>query len=258
MFLMFPVIQGREAGWPIGTIALLVAAIPLLWAFVLVERRRDRRDGSALVPPALLRQRSFVIGLVVLLIVFSTLASLFLVLNYTLLTGYGWSPMRTALTGLGFPVGIFLTTGVAQRFATTHGRTLIQMGLTVMVAGMVLLILMFTGEGMAVTIWQLAAPILVMGLGMGLCVSIVTAVVLADVPPHNAGAGSGVTNAVLQLGAAVGVAIVGAIFFSLLESQDFPDAAGTALWYSAVIIALAALLTPFLPAAARVPQGAEA
>ncbi|MET8040390.1 MFS transporter [Micromonospora sp. NPDC005215] len=256
--LMFPVIQGREAGWPIGMIVLLVAAAPLLWAFGVVERRRDSRDGSALVPPDLLRQRSFVVGLIVLLVVFSTLASLFLVLNYTLLTGYGWSPIRTALTGIGFPVGIFLTTGVAQRFATTHGRRLIQIGLTVMAIGMVLLILMFTSEGMTVTYWQLAAPILVMGLGMGLCVSIVTTVVLADVAPRNAGAGSGVTNAVLQLGAAVGVAIVGAVFFSLLESRDFPDAAGTALWYNAAVIALAVLLTPFLPAAARAPQEAEA
>ncbi|MFF0154443.1 MFS transporter [Micromonospora sp. NPDC005203] len=256
--LMFPVIQGREAGWPNGMIVLLVAAVPLLWAFAVVQRRRDSRDGSALVPPDLMRQRSFAVGLIVLLIVFSALASLFLVLNYTLLTGYGWSPMRTALTGLGFPVGIFLTTGVAQRFATTQGRRLIQIGLTVMAAGMVLLILTFTREGMTVTFWQLAAPILVMGLGMGLCVSIVTTVVLADVPPRSAGAGSGVTNAVLQLGAAVGVAIVGAIFFALLESRNFPDAAGTALSYNAAVIGLAVLLTPLLPAAARAQQAAEA
>jgi MFS family permease len=106
--LMFPVIQGRETGWPIGMIVLLIAAGPLLWAFGMVERRRDRRDGSALVPPGLLGQRSFVVGLIVLLIVFSTLASLFLVLNYTLLTGYGWSPLRTALTGIGFPVGVLV------------------------------------------------------------------------------------------------------------------------------------------------------
>lgn len=252
--LMFPVIQGREAGWPIWMIVLLIAAAPLLWAFVVVQRRRDRRDGSALVPPDLLRQRSFVVGLVVLLIVFSALASLFLVLNYTLLTGYGWSPIRTALTGLGFPVGIFLTTGVAQRFAVTQGRRLIQVGLTVMAVGMVLVVSVFLSQGMSITFWQLAAPILVMGLGMGLCVSIVTTVVLADVPARSAGAGSGVTNAVLQLGAAAGVAIVGAIFFSLLSSRDFAAAAGSTLWYNAGVLVLAVLLTPFLPRAAQSPK----
>jgi len=256
--LMFPVIQGREAGWPIWMIVLLIAAVPLLWAFGVVEQRRDRRDSSALVPPDLLRQRSFVVGLVVLLIVFSALASLFLVLNYTLLTGYGWSPMRTALTGLGFPVGIFLTTGVAQRFAVTQGRRLIQIGLTVMAAGMVLLIWAFLSRGMEATVWLLAAPILVMGLGMGLCVSIVTTVVLADVPARSAGAGSGVTNAVLQLGAAVGIAIVGAIYFSLLTSDNVADTAASTLWYNAAVLILAVLLTPFLPRAARSPEDGAA
>jgi EmrB/QacA subfamily drug resistance transporter len=256
--LMFPVIQGREAGRPIVMIVLLVTAVPLLWAFGVVERRRDHRDGSALVPPDLLRQRSFVVGLVVLLIVFSALASLFLVLNYTLLTGYGWSPIRTALTGLGFPLGVVLTTGVAQRFALTQGRRLIRIGLTVMAAGMVLLIGIFQSRGMDATAWLLAAPILVMGLGMGLCVSIVTTVVLAEVPPRNAGAGSGVTNAVLQLGAAVGIAIVGAIYFSLLNSGDVADAAGSTLWYNAAVLILAVLLTRFLPRAARSPENGAA
>jgi MFS family permease len=197
----------------------------------------------------------------VLLVVFSGLASLFLVLNYALLVGFGWSPMRTALTGLGFPVGIFLTTGVAQRFATTQGRKLIQIGLSVLTAGMVLLIVIFSAAGTDVSFWQLALPILVMGLGMGLCVSILTTVVLAAVPDRSAGAGSGVTNAVLQFGAAAGVAVVGTLMFALATdagsadpdavARSFADAATKALWYNAAVFLLAALLTPLLPRAAR-------
>lgn len=262
--LMYPLIQGREEGWPVWMFVILVAAVPLLLLFYQSQRRRDRLDGSALVPPDLLRHRSFVVGLIVLLVLFSGLASLFLVLNYALLVGFGWSPMRTALTGLGFPVGIFLTTGVAQRFATTHGRRLIQVGLSVLTAGMVLLILIFSAAGTSVSFWQLALPILVMGLGMGLCVSILTTVVLAAVPDRSAGAGSGVTNAVLQFGAAVGVAVVGTLLFALTNestgdpaaaARSFADAATKALWYNAAVFLLAALLTPLLPRAARDPGG---
>jgi hypothetical protein len=65
---------------------------------------------------------------------------------------------------------------------------------------------------------------------------------------------AGVTNAVLQLGAAAGVAIVGAIFFSLLSSRDFAAAAGSTLWYNAGVLVLAVLLTPFLPRAAQSPK----
>lgn len=217
--LMYPVVQGREAGWPAWMIVVLITSVPLLVLFAVLQRRRDRADGSALVPPELFRYRSFAIGLVSLLIMFSGLASLFLVLTYDLQIGLGWSPLLTALTGLGWPVGIMLTSGIAQQKAATHGRRLIATGLIVMVAGMVVLIMLLDAAGPDVTFWHVALPVLGMGIGMGLCVSILTNVVLADVPLHSAGAGSGVTNAVLQLGTAVGVAIVGVIFFGLTASR---------------------------------------
>lgn len=270
--LMYPLIQGREAGWPAGMILLLASAAPALLLFGLVERRRHRRDGSALVPPPLLRQRSFAVGLVVLLALFSGLTSLFLVLYYTLQTGLSWSPLRTALAGLGFPVGITLVTGVAQRFAATRGRALIQAGLATMTVGMVAPIAALASTATRVGFPHVALPVLVVGLGIGLCVSIVTTVVLADVPAHSAGAGSGVTNAVLQLGGAVGVAVVGTIMFGLTttgasttidgvspvarpaEAEIFTSAAATTLWYNAGVFLLALLLTPMLPRAARRDQ----
>ncbi|RSM78121.1 MFS transporter [Kibdelosporangium aridum] len=217
--LMYPVVQGREAGWPMWMVIVLIAAVPLFVLFAIMQRRRDRADGSALVPPVLFRYRSFAIGLVSLLILFSGLASLFLVLTYDLQIGQGWSPMVTALTGIGWPVGIMLTSGIAQQKAATHGRRLIVIGLMILVVGMIVLIALLDAAGPDVTFWHVALPVLGMGTGMGLCVSILANVVLADVPLHAAGAGSGVTNAVIQLGTAVGVAIIGVIFFGLTAGR---------------------------------------
>jgi MFS family permease len=150
-----------------------------------------------------------------LLVLYTGLASLFLVLSYDLQPGLGWSPIKAALSWLGWPIGITLTSGAAQRFGAGHGLRLIQAGLIVMTAGMLLLITLMTGAGAAVSWWQVTVPTLVMGFGMGLCVPILTSVVLAGVPPHSAGAGSGVTNAILQLGAAAGIAVIGMGFFGL-------------------------------------------
>ncbi|GLY71025.1 MFS transporter [Amycolatopsis taiwanensis] len=254
--LMYPLIQGREAGWPVWMIIMLVAAIPLLVLFHYSQRYRDRRDGSALVPPELLRHRSFVIGLVILLTLYTGLASLFLVLSYDFQQGMGWSPIKTALSWLGWPIGITATSGFAQRFGATHGRRLIQIGLVTMSAGILLLIGLMTGYGPAVAWWQVATPTLVMGLGMGLCVSILTNVVLADVPEHSAGAGSGVTNAILQLGAATGIAVVGLIFFGLASAgpataENLTSAASTTLWYHAAAFIMSAALAPLLRPARR-------
>ncbi|MFI6498047.1 MFS transporter [Nonomuraea typhae] len=252
--LMFPLIQGGELGWPAWSIVMMAAALPVLALFAVSQRRA----ASPLVPPSLFRQRSFVVGLVMLLILFTGLASLFLVLNYGLQLGLGWSLIATALTGLGWPIGITLTSGIAQRFAATHGRLLIMIGLLIMTAGMVVLIMLMESDGTGVSYWTITLPVLGMGLGMGLCVSILTNVILADVPPDSAGAGSGVLNAVLQLGAAIGIAVVGALFAASAAGGTgavLYSAASTTLWYNAASFLVAALLAALLPRAARGPQG---
>jgi hypothetical protein len=61
--------------------------------------------------------------------------------------------------------------------------------------------------------------LLVAGFGMGLILPPLADVILAGVPSDDAGAASGVLSSTNQLGNAVGVAIVGVIFFGLLASQ---------------------------------------
>ncbi|WP_306366753.1 MFS transporter [Nocardiopsis sp. CC223A] len=261
--LMFPLIQGRERGWDTWTIVLLVASVPLLFLFAAHQRHRDRTTGSALVPPSLFAHRSFTAGAVVMFVLFSGLASLFLVLTYDLQLGQGWSPMLTAVAVVSWPIGITLMSGVAQRYATTHGRRVIGIGLAVMLAGALALIGVLSAIGPEATWWQVALPVLVTGLGMGMCVPILAGVVLADVTEDSAGAGSGVANAVMQLGTAVGVAVVGVLFFRLVgepavadREQAFSDAAATTLRYNAGAFLVALALVPLLPRAAQPEPGA--
>lgn len=262
--LMFPLIQGSERGWDALSLSLLVASVPLMILFVLHQRNRDRTTGSALVPPSLFTHRSFTVGAVVMFVLFSGLASLFLVLTYNLQLGQGWTPMLTAVAVVSWPVGITLMSGVAQAYATTHGRRVIGIGLAVMLLGVLALIGVLSVIGPAATWWQVALPVLVTGLGMGMCVPILASVVLADVGEENAGAGSGVANAVMQLGTAMGVAVVGVLFFWLAtgdpagpnRGEAFSGAAATTLWCNAGAFLVALLLVPLLPRAARPEPGA--
>jgi EmrB/QacA subfamily drug resistance transporter len=233
--LLFPIVQGRESGWPLWMFVVLLASAPLLAVFAATQRRRG---ASALVPPELFRHRSSGVGLTGLLLLFSGLASLFLVLTYHLQSTLGWTPLDTAFATIGFPVGIVLSSGIAQRYAATHSRWLIAAGLTVLTADVVTLT-------HASDFWGVTLPVLGMGIGMGLSVSPLTTVALADVTPDAAGAASGVTNTVIQLGGAGGVAIIGTVHFSLASSLDV-------LWFNAVVFAIAALLTLFLPREAAV------
>src|SRR5690606_41460255 len=67
--------------------------------------------------------------------------------------------------------------------------------------------------------WAFLPPLLVAGIGLGSGFSAIFQVVLANVPPRDAGAGSGSLQAFQQVGGALGVAIVGELFFGKL-SQD--------------------------------------
>ncbi|MGH3290541.1 MAG: hypothetical protein ACRDP7_01910, partial [Trebonia sp.] len=70
--------------------------------------------------------------------------------------------------------------------------------------------------GAAITSWQIAPSMFALGLGMGIVVPSLIDAALADVPAVHAGSASGVTNTMMQLGGAVGVAVIGVLFFGFL------------------------------------------
>ncbi|MEU6162272.1 MFS transporter [Streptomyces sp. NPDC047130] len=252
--LMYPLVQGREQGWPGWMFAVMGGALVLLVPFALYQRRRHAKDGSALVPPTLFRHRSFTAGVFVVMLAFSGITSFFLVLTYQMQLGLGWSALRTALVTVAFPIGIMATFQIAWRKGTANGRVYVAIGTSIMALGTLLMIALNHIQGPDLTWLQLAGAELVVGLGMGLCSPILTNVVLGDVPPQDAGAGSGVVNALIQFGTAVGIAVVGVIFFSLSGSgtgpdraQRFSDATAATLWYNAGVFVLVAVLSPLLP-----------
>ncbi|MFD8824715.1 MFS transporter [Streptomyces sp. NPDC059605] len=265
--LMFPLVQGREQGWPAWMFVMMGAALLLLVPFALYQRRRHEKDGSALIPPTLFKHRSFTAGVFVVMLAFSGITSFFLVLTYQMQLGLGWSAIRTALVTVAFPIGITATFQIAWRKGTANGRAFVALGTSIMAIGTLLMILLTHTQGQDLTWYQVAGAELVVGLGMGLCSPILTNVVLGDVPPQDAGAGSGVVNALIQFGTATGIAVVGVIFFSLSGSgggsraERFSDATAVTLWYNVGVFALVALLSPLLPGRkteAAEKSGAEA
>jgi hypothetical protein len=63
---------------------------------------------------------------------------------------------------------------------------------------------------------------LLYGAGIGLAIAQLTNLILSDIPPEKAGAGSGATNTLRQLGASLGIAIIGAVLFSTFASEAKP------------------------------------
>ena len=106
--LVYPLIEGRESGWPIWVIAMLLASPLLLAAFVRFEARLSARGGDPLIALHLLRNSDFVIGLVMAL-AFYMLSSFYLTFAVYLQSGLHQSPLAAGLATLPFATGFFVS-----------------------------------------------------------------------------------------------------------------------------------------------------
>ncbi|MDQ3865120.1 MAG: MFS transporter [Actinomycetota bacterium] len=228
LLLVFPLVEGRNLGWPAWTFASMGASVPILAAFALWERHKAVKDGSPLVPPGLFGERAFVAGLLVNLIFFLGVGSFFLVLALHLQIGLGFTPLHAGLTILPFSLGGVVASGISVQLAPKVGRRVLAAGALLMAMGMAGLIFAFSLFGTETGTWKMLPALLVAGFGMGLILPPLADVILAGVPSDDAGAASGVLSSTNQLGNAVGVAIAGVIFFGLLASQASASAAAVA------------------------------
>jgi EmrB/QacA subfamily drug resistance transporter len=216
--LVYPLIEGRDLGWPVWAYIMMAASVPVLALFAWWQRRKMAIDSSPLIVPALFRLRSFVTGVLINIIFEAAMLSYFLTSTLILQIGLGYSPIRAALTGLPIAIGIGMTMALLGRKVVPKlGRYSITLGTIIMGSGMVAVSWLVNHYGLAVHPWQFIPCLLPIGIGMGLVFAPLMAVVLNDVDTKHAGSASGVLNAVQQVGGAIGVALIGVIFFGQLS-----------------------------------------
>ncbi|MCX4750816.1 MFS transporter [Kitasatospora sp. NBC_01287] len=257
LMLLYPLTQGREAGWPLWGFVSMGLSVPVLGLFVAYERVKTRRDGSPLVELSLFRVRSFAGGVAVQLIFGVTCGIFFLVWTLWMQIGLGWSPLRAGTTGVPFSIAVSAAAGISvQALVPRFGRKVLQAGALVMATG----VLLYLGEahryGTGIHPWQMALPLVVMGLGMGLIVAPLTDAVLAEVPREHAGSASGLINTTQQLGNALGLGLVSVAFFGVVDTAAPGQAVGVvfthafshALWWLVGCLLAVFLLMFALPA----------
>ncbi|WP_245642543.1 MFS transporter [Nonomuraea candida] len=232
VLLLVPLVQGREWGWPWWSLVPAAASVPVAVLFLVRQRRLAVRGGEPILDPALLRVRAFAGGLAVSLLFFGGLGSFFLVLSLYLQLGLGYSALGTGLVILPYAIGSIITSGLGVRLAARAGRNLLVAGALTLAASQAALFLAVR-EGAEPSAWALTVPLFAGGLGLGLTAPILLNVVLAGVPGRHAGAAGGVLSTVTQIGNALGVAVLGLVFFAELE-----HAAGDPAGYAGALAAV--------------------
>ncbi|MFB6710695.1 MULTISPECIES: MFS transporter [unclassified Streptomyces] len=254
--VVLPLVEGREAGWPAWTWVCLILAVPFLGAFLLHQRRLSASGGSPLLDPGLFRQRAFTVGLLAVIVFYSGMASFFLVLALYLQQGRGLSALDSGLTFTVMGVGFFVTSVSGRRLGAWLGRQALALGGVLIAVGQLLLFLTVSRIGVEGNIWLLAPALLLDGAGMGMVMAPLNSTVLAGIPPRLAGAASGVLTTMMQVGNALGVALIGIIYYGSVDAApasaaDGLDAGLVYLAALALVLVVAIQLLPGKPAPAK-------
>lgn len=243
--LIYPLVQGRELGWPAWTFLMLAAAVALLGIFVRYERRTS---ASPLIEPSLLRNRAYISGLLVIAAFFGALVGFLLVFSVFVQIGLGFSPLKAGLTLAPLSLGMAIGAGVSGALlAPRFGRRVLHTGMAVGAVGIVGVWFTLQVAGPTLTAWDFVPALFVVGLGNGLAVAPLFDIILAGVAGHEVGSASGLLTAVQQLGASVGVAMIGTLFFQLLPGDGFVASLQGASWVVAGLFVLALPLILLLP-----------
>ncbi|MFF3485876.1 MFS transporter [Streptomyces sp. NPDC002701] len=238
--LVFALVRAPAEGW--GTPTVLVSAalsVGLLTLFAVVERR----SRDPLLPARLLAHRGLLAAMGVTVLFGATFGSVpyFLTLYLQTVRGYG-----AAATGLAFLVPAVVVaagTQAGERAVSAFGvRRTLAGGMTLGAAGAAALALAFSSGG---SYPALLPGIVLLGLGQGAAWTGMWIAASAGVARGDQGVASGMASTTLQVGGAVGLAVLVAV-----AGAGGQDATGAGL--------LDGLRTAVLTAAAGIGCGALA
>ena len=250
-------VKAPDYGWAsFTTLAMFAIAIGLLAAFAVIERR----SAAPLIPAGFVHRRSALVPNVLqLLLGISGLSTLFLLTLY-IQQVLGYPPLRAGVAYLPLVAGVVAATGIANRLVARLGpRPLAVAGLAIAAVGMARLGHAPVGAGY----WTAVLPAMViLGLGAGLSFVSITTAALERVDDAAAGLASGLLSTSVQIGGAVGVAVLaGAVVTQ--RSTELLAAGSTALaaqvgglQLAFLIAAAVSLAAAFVAVAALKPSGA--
>lgn len=218
--LLVPLIEGPGQGWPEWSLWMLATATLLLAMFYRQQERRQRAGHLPLVDMRLLVQRRFLLGVLLVLLVYSTSSSFFLCFALLVQTGLGLDPFLAGSIFAPCSVGFVLASLAAPRLVARWGTVAIVVGALVYAVSIGLLIMQVQLAGADLVAVRLIPVLVVVGAGQGFIMTPLLNLVLGFVDEAQAGMASGVISTVQQVGAALGVAVVGILFGTALATGD--------------------------------------
>ena len=249
--LMVPLTVGRDSGWPLWGWVLLIC-VPLLAArFLRLEATLERRGSSPLLRPGLWADPGFRLGLALYLVFFSGVVPFFLYYSIVLQYGLGYSTLAAAGAMVPYAVGSTITSLRSAWFVSTFTapRTILA-GCVVCAVGSIAMLATLGADDSGRYLALVMTPaMLLTGLGLGLVIGPLLNFVLTGVHSDDSGAVAGLLSTAQQIGASLGVALLGLAFFrgftGDLLSLGYPTLQDN-LMYALLVVTAAFVLASLL------------
>jgi EmrB/QacA subfamily drug resistance transporter len=214
--LVYGLIQAPTEGWASGrTLTAFALAVVVLTVFVLWELRAE----EPMLDIRYFRNPAFSTGTGGMILVFLALFGvMFLITQYFQLV-LDYSPLSTALRLLPMAPILIIVSPLTPRITARFGanRT-VAFGMALVAGGL----LLFRGLGLHTSYLYVLVCLVPLVVGFALTMSPMTAAIMSAVPSRRAGAGSAMNDATRELGAALGVAVLGSIAASQYSAKVEP------------------------------------
>ncbi|TCK09353.1 MFS transporter [Marinobacterium mangrovicola] len=218
--LLVPMIEGAGQGWPAWSLWALCAGVLVLLLFYRQQERRRIAGRLPLVNMGLITERRFALGAVLVLLVYSTSSSFFLCFALLVQNGLGLDPFIAGSIFAPCSLGFLLASLAAPGQVARLGSRALVFGALVYAVSIGLLITQVYLAGAALEPTRLIPVLIMVGAGQGIIMTPLLNLVLGFVEESQAGMASGVISTVQQVGAALGVAVVGILFVAELGADQ--------------------------------------
>lgn len=236
--LTYGLIEGGSRGWTSPVIlGSFAAGVVILAVFVAVEAR----GSTPMLPLRLFRQRLFTVSNTAMVVVgFALMGSAFFFSQFFVYV-QGSSILRAGLQTLPASLAMVVVSPYAGRFAARYGfRIVVTTGLALAGLGLLALGFVHADTGYGNVWWRLA----IIGIGFGLTMSPLTGAAIQAVSPREGGLASGISSTTRQIGAVLGVAVLGAIVHTReTGGASFEAGLGSAFVAAGVVTLVSAVFT---------------
>jgi len=222
--ITYPALADGVTAIPAGTASFIPLAfafgIIMLVLFIITEMRQERSGGEPLFEFKLLQYRSFRYGLLTISIATLGEFGTFLVLSIYYQLAKGMGAFETGVQLIAAAGVMVIAAPLAGALSSRIGaKWIITLGMT---SEAVALIWMSRILFFDTTTGAIAPALMLYGFGFGLSIAQIANLVLSDIPGQKAGVASGAVNTLRQIGAALGIAILGAVMFGTFASAATP------------------------------------